>query len=88
MQQSLKPHMNALVSKHQTAFISGRSIHENIMLMQMLIHRHELEKTPAGLIFIDFAHAYDYISQEYIIAILEAMNFPSSFTNSFKLSMA
>ena len=50
MQQSLKPHMNALVSKHQTAFIPGRSIHENIMLMQMLIHKHELEKTPAGLL--------------------------------------
>ena len=79
--------MNALVSKHQTAFIPGRSIHENIMLMQMLIHKHELEKTPTGLLFIDFAHAYDYISQDFIIAILEAMNFPSRFINSFKLSM-
>ena len=31
----------------------------------MLIHKHELEKTPAGLLFIDFAHAYDYISQDW-----------------------
>ena len=46
LQQSLVPFMDALVSKHQTAFIPGRSIHENIMLIQMLIHKHMTEKKP------------------------------------------
>ena len=79
--------MGSIVSKHQTAFIPGRTLHENIMLMQMLIHRHTVENIPAGLLFIDFAHAYDYISQEFIIAVLEAMNFPENFIGALKLAM-
>ncbi len=87
MQQSLKPHMGSLVSHNQTAFIPGRSIHDNIMLIQQLIHRHTADRLPGGLMFVDFAHAYDYISQEYIISILEALNFPEIFIAALRLSM-
>ena len=87
MQQALKPHMGTLVSQNQTAFIPGRSIHDNIMLIQQLIHRHTVDKLPGGLMFVDFAHAYDYISQDYIICILEALNFPEIFIAALRLSM-
>jgi len=87
LKHTLKPHMRSLVSINQPAFIPGRSIHENIMLIQQLIHRHTADNLPGGLLFVDFAHAYDYISQEYIIAILEALNFPSIFISALRLSM-
>ncbi len=87
MQTILKPHMGTVVSYHQTAFIPGRSIHDNIMLIQQLIHRHTAGKTPAGLLFVDFAHAYDFISHEFILAVLEAMNFPPAFLAGIRLAM-
>jgi hypothetical protein len=37
LQQTLKPHMGSIVSQNQTAFIPGRSIHDNIMLFQQLV---------------------------------------------------
>ena len=79
--------MGTIVFEHQTAFIPGRSIHDNIMLIQMIIHRHTAGKIPAGLLFVDFAHAYDYISHEFIIAILEALNFPPVFLAGIRLAM-
>jgi Reverse transcriptase (RNA-dependent DNA polymerase). len=57
------------------------------MLVQQIIHRHNAEDIPGGLLFIDFAHAYDYISQEYIIRVLEEMKFPQSFLNAIKMTM-
>ena len=42
---------------------------------------------PAGLVFLDFAHAYDFISQEYILAILNKMNFPANLINIIKTTM-
>ena len=83
----LKEIIDRLVSRSQSAFIPGRSIHETIMLVQQIIHRHNAEDIPGGLLFIDFAHAYDYISQEYIIRVLEEMKFPQSFLNAIKMTM-
>jgi hypothetical protein len=83
----LKEIIDRLVSRSQSAFIPGRSIHETIMLVQQIIHRHNAEDIPGGLLFIDFAHAYDYISQEFIIRVLEGMKFPQSFLNAIKMTM-
>ena len=86
MANSLKPHMDSIVSPNATAFIPGRSIHDNIVLAQQMIHYHDNEKIGAGLLGIDFEQAYTYLSQEYILAVLEAMNFPSLFLKALELS--
>ena len=52
------------------------------MLIQLIIHKHYNTGAPAGLLFLDLAHAYDYISQEFIMNILETMDFPWSFRNA------
>ena len=36
---------------------------------------------------MDFAHAYDYISQEYILAILDKLKFPPEFVNIVEMLM-
>ena len=63
MANSLKPHMDSIVSPNATAFIPVRSIHDNIMLAQQMIHYHDNEKIGAGLLGIDFEQAYTYLSR-------------------------
>ena len=84
----LKTCLDDLISKSQSAFIPGRSIHDNIMLIQQMIHYHNETNTKGGMVFVDFSHAYDYISQEYIIAVMETMNFPPNFIGVIKTLMA
>ena len=88
MASKLKHHMGALVNRAQSAFIPGRSIHDNIMVIQQLIHRCNAEKIPAGLLFVDAAHAYDYLSQEFLLAVLKAMKFPPLLMRAIELQMS
>ena len=53
--------MDSVVNIAQSAFIKGRSIHDAIMLVQQLIQQHSADSVAGGLLFVDFAHAYDYI---------------------------
>ena len=85
--QSIKHYMGDIISPQQSAFVPGRSIMDNVMLMQMLIHHHMSRSKKAGLLFLDFAHAYDFISQEYIFEVLEAMQFPLELLKIIKISM-
>jgi exonuclease III len=87
MADNLKHHLDGVISKSQSAFVPGRSIHENIMLVQQMIHYHNQTNEPAGLVFVDFAHAYDYISQEYILAILHKLKFPPAFVDIIEMLM-
>ena len=84
---NIKDHIHEVVGINQAAFVPGRSIHDNIMLIQQIIHYHHHQNKTAGLLFIDFAHAYDYISQEFIMAVLEEMEFPHTFINAIKTLM-
>ena len=56
-----------------------RSIHDNIMLIQQMTHYHNETNTRGGMVFVDFSHAYDYISQEYILQVLATMDFSPNF---------
>ena len=85
--QKLKTYMEEIITRTQQAFVPGRTILDNVMLMRMIIHHHMTTGHPAGLVFLDFAHAYDFISQEYILAILNKMNFPANLINIIKTTM-
>ena len=84
---NLKIYMDEVITRAQSAFVPGRSIQDNIMLIMQVIHHHMHTKEGAGIIFLDFAHAYDYISQEYVMAVLTALNFPSSLLNAINMMM-
>ena len=87
MASQMQEVMDSVVNIAQSAFIKGRSIHDAIMLVQQLVQQHSADSVAGGLLFLDFAHAYDFISQEYILAVLTAMNFPESFITTLKLQM-
>jgi exonuclease III len=83
----LKIHMDSVITRAQSAFVPGRSILDNLMLVLQVIHHHMQTKKGAGLLFLDFAHAYDYISQEYILEVLKVLDFPPSLLNAIKMMM-
>jgi hypothetical protein len=84
---NLKCHMDHVIIRAQSAFVPCRTIMDDIMLVLQVIHHHTQTKKGAGLLFLDFAHAYDYISQEYIMEVLEALCFPKSLVNAVKMTM-
>ncbi|WOK98349.1 hypothetical protein Cni_G07060 [Canna indica] len=79
----LKCVLPKLVSYEQSAFIQGRSIHDNILLAQEIAHSMYASKckNPYVMIKIDLAKVYDKVSWDSILTILKACNFPSVFIN-------
>ncbi|KAH0772311.1 hypothetical protein KY290_016292 [Solanum tuberosum] len=76
----LSPILPNLVSLNQTGFVKGRSISENIMLAQEIIHH--IKKPNIGsnvVIKLDMAKAYDRVSWSYICLVLRRMGFEEVF---------
>ena len=68
------------ISENQSGFVKGRSISENIMLAQEIIH---LIKQPNEgynvVIKLDMAKAYDRVSWSYTCLVLRKMGFDENF---------
>ncbi|XP_074304498.1 uncharacterized protein LOC141639225 [Silene latifolia] len=72
--------MDKLVGKEQAAFISGRSLHGNVMLTQSLIKGYSRKfLTPRCLLKVDISKAFDSIQWPFIQDMLGALNFPPPF---------
>lgn len=68
--QSVFPH---LISPHQSAFIKGRSIAENILLMQELVpNYHQDHSPPRCAIKVDLMKAYDSVDLEFLCELTDA----------------
>jgi hypothetical protein len=72
----LQPHMNAIVSTCQSAFIKNRSIHDNFLAVRTAARRFHTNKTPTLLFKLDIAKAFDSIRWEYILTLLEHLGSP------------
>jgi hypothetical protein len=75
MARRLAPRMDELVGKNQTAFIQGRCIQDNFLLVResaKLLHR---KKIPALLLKIDIAKAFDSIAWPFLLSILRHRGF-------------
>ncbi|XP_074288783.1 uncharacterized protein LOC141613940 [Silene latifolia] len=72
--------MDKLVGKEQTAFISGRSLHGNVMLTQNLIKSYSRKYlTPRCMLKVDISKAFDSIQWPFVQNMLSALNFPPPF---------
>lgn len=71
-----------IINHGQSAFVKGRSITDNILLMQELVRNyHRDDGPPKCAIKIDLMKAYDSVSLEFLREMMNAMHFPSQFTN-------
>ncbi|XP_074315324.1 uncharacterized protein LOC141651516 [Silene latifolia] len=69
-----------LLGKEQGAFVTGRSIFENIMLTQSLIKGYGQQGvSPRCLINVDIKKAFDSLQWEFIGKMLQQFHFPEQF---------
>ncbi|GKB74189.1 hypothetical protein Tco_0935601 [Tanacetum coccineum] len=72
----IKNGLDDVVSVNQSAFIPGRSISDNILLTQELMHNYHLNRGPPRCAFkIDIQKAYDTVSWKFLNDILMGFGF-------------
>lgn len=76
----LKGVLPELLGECQGAFISGRSIMQNILLCEAILKQYNCSKKPARCTFkVDLRKAYDFVSWEFIEEMLCLLGFPDKF---------
>lgn len=72
----LRPLMHSLISMNQSAFIRGRSIHDNFMYVRNMVRKHHRTKRPILLFKLDISKAFDSVRWDYLLALLQNIGFP------------
>lgn len=67
--------LNDLVHHNQSAFIRGRSIHDNFKTVQLTCRLLHQKKSPTVLLKIDIARAFDSVSWPFLLQVLEFLGF-------------
>jgi len=77
----LRPLLDRLVSPVQSAFIPGRSIHDNILITTELMHKFRLVKGKTAWVALklDMEKAYDRLEWDFIRACLQQYGFHNRF---------
>ncbi|GJV43271.1 putative RNA-directed DNA polymerase [Tanacetum coccineum] len=72
----IKHCLTNLVSPNQSAFIPGRSIADNILLTQELMHNYHLDRGPSRCAFkVDIQKAYDTVDWAFLNSVLMGFGF-------------
>ncbi|GJS97983.1 hypothetical protein Tco_0819153 [Tanacetum coccineum] len=72
----IKHSLKTIISPNQSAFIPGRSITDNILLTQELMHNYHLERgTPRCAFKVDIQKAYDTVDWDFLRIILLGFGF-------------
>ena len=74
-----------LINESQSAFIPGRTISDNVLLAQELVHNyHRKNLSPRSSIRVDFFKAYDTVEWSYLFELLKVLKFPYKFVGWIK----
>lgn len=77
----LKEFLGTIVDEDQSAFVEGRQIVHNVMLLRELMNQYKRKSiSPRCVIKIDLRKAYDSISWSFVKEMLDALNFLTQFT--------
>ncbi|GJS67148.1 hypothetical protein Tco_0681712 [Tanacetum coccineum] len=72
----IKESLKILVSPNQSAFVPGRSISNNILLTQELMHNYHLDRGPSRCAFkVDIQKAYDTVDWGFLREVLIGFGF-------------
>ena len=67
--------LNEMVAANQSAFIKGRCIHDNFVLVQQTAKFLHQQKQPRILLKLDMSKAFDFVSWPFLLEILEKRGF-------------
>ena len=81
----VKKVLDKLINLDQTGFISGRYIGDNIRLVYDILQYTEEQDIPGLLLLIDFEKAFDSISWDFLLSVLQFFNFGESFIKWVKV---
>jgi hypothetical protein len=73
----LAPRLPELMQVNQSAFIKGRTIHDNFLMVQRSAKLLHARQKPSFLFKIDIAHAFDSVAWLFLLEILAHMGFPA-----------
>ena len=71
----LAPHLPSMVSINQSAFIRGRSIQDNFLLVQQIARSLHSKKEPHILLKLDISKAFDSVSWSFLLDMLQHLGF-------------
>jgi hypothetical protein len=77
----LRPRLPELVSTNQSAFVKGRSLHDNFILVRQVARKINLRKQKGVLLKLDIARAFDSLSWAFLFEVLSHMGFSETFCN-------
>lgn len=75
MATRLAGRMGDLIPYTQSAFIRGRSIHENFMFVRGMARRFHTEHQPMVLLKLDISRAFDSVSWPFLLQLLQHRGF-------------
>lgn len=75
----LKQVLPSIVNNDQNGFIKGRSIHNNIRLIEDVLRYVDDCNIPGIMLCVDYRKAFDSIERDFILYALKKFNFGSSF---------
>ena len=81
----LKEVLDTLIHENQKGFLSGRFIGENTRLMYDIISQTEVQDKSGMVLLLDFEKAFDSVSWNYIIKVLQFFNFGEYFIHLVKI---
>ena len=84
----LSPCLGNIIDPEQTAFVRGRSIGENILLLQCLPQLLAAHGDSATVIFCDFNKAYDTVNRDFLYSCMHTLGVGSGFIAWAKLLLS
>ena len=71
----LAPLLPSLISVNQSAFVRGRKIHDNFMLVQQMVKTLHQKKEAHVLLKLDISKAFDSVSWSFLLEIMSKVGF-------------
>lgn len=69
--------ISSIISPAQSAFLRSKSTQDNFLYVQNIVRSLHRKKQPALLLKLDIAKAFDSVSWEYLLEVLQQLGFPA-----------